>query len=102
MYVPARPEVSTVGPLEHSLGKVPVGLVVSLETTEEGEDGSRRLFDELGKLNGDGEAPPHPRFVTRVLRDDTGNYTGRFSITATGSEPGEYTFRWVAVAGEPT
>jgi hypothetical protein len=90
----------TVGPLEHSLGKVPVGLVVSVETTEETEDGSRRLFDELGKL--DGEAPAQPRVVTRVLRDESGNYTGRFIIRATTSEPGDYTFRWVAVAGEPT
>ena len=89
-----------MGPLEHSLGKVPVGLVVSVETTEETADGARRVFDELGKL--DGEAPAQPRVVTRVLRDESGNYTGRFLIMATTSEPGEYTLRWVAVAGEPT
>lgn len=103
MYVPAYPEVASVGPIDHALGKVPVGLTVGVETAEENEETGRKLFDQFGELNGHStdEPPARPRFSVRVLKDESGGYTGRFVLQATCGQAGEYTFRWVAIAGEP-
>jgi hypothetical protein len=106
VYVPAHPEATTVT-VEHRLGKVPVGLMVAVESPAEEEEEQADVFDaeqlEGNGSNGHAEEEPAamPRVTTRILRDSSGDYTGRFILRATASTPGEYTFRWVALAGEP-
>jgi hypothetical protein len=100
VYVPAHPEAATVT-VEHRLGKVPIGLMVAVESAVEGEEEAADTFDLAETDDAPDGAPALPRVSTRVLRDDTGAYTGRFVLRATTTAPGEYTFRWVALAGEP-
>ena len=102
-YVPAHPEVATVGPIDHALGKVAVGLVVGVEAADESEEGSSAGFDQFGteSRGSEDESRALPQVTTRVLRDANGSYTGRFVIQASSPKPGDYTLRWVAIAGEP-
>jgi hypothetical protein len=99
--VPAHPEAATVT-VEHRLGKVPVGLMVTVESDVDGDEEAANALDP-GETDGEAAegSSALPQFTSRVLRDSTGGYTGRFVIRATTTEPGEYTFRWVALAGEP-
>src|SRR5919108_3851536 len=88
-YVPAPPEMATVGPIDHALGKVPVGLVVGVEATEkkEGSNG----FDQFGADGSSEEGSSGlPQVTARVLRDENGSYTGRFVVQASSPEPGDY------------